>query len=121
MQCTSPTTLGFLLRRLSTANRRWDEALRRTGYPEPDDPSEKEFTDDDWALYGWADAWRCAVHWAEGELAQTPEYARNFTDVGFVTSSEPVVFQGELRPEQLETATRDLRSGFDERGGKAKR
>lgn len=95
-------------------------ALRREGYPYPDDPNEVEFDDDDWALYGWADAWRCAVHWAEGELAKTPEYRAQFTDVGFSTPAEPTVYQGELTVEQLESATRGLRSGFDARGGKSK-
>ena len=109
-----------LLPKLQAANRKWDLAVKRKGYPDPDDPNEKPFSEEDWVLFKWADAWRQVVHELEDELMKTPEWRQQYTDVGFTTTSEPTVYQGEMSPEALSQATRGLRSGFNERGGKAK-
>jgi len=51
-------------------------ALLRSGYR--DDPVEAErkdepFTEQDWVMYRWADAWRLIVHRYENKLDRTPE------------------------------------------------
>jgi hypothetical protein len=77
--------------------------MHRDGYR--DDPDEADalgepFTERDWVLYGWADAWRLMVHQIENELDLTPEAARFRASNGsFSSSTEPTYVEPEYHPE----------------------
>lgn len=79
----SATTVSFLVTRLIKADRRWSEAMDRPGYRDDPDEAQEEgspFTERDWELYGFADAWRAAVHAIEADLFSIPHYRQFWVD-----------------------------------------
>lgn len=112
-------TLTFLLKRLQSAESRWDRAMARPGYrDDPNDRAEIQelggWGETEWLRYGWADAWRLLVHKYENALDRLPEAARaRATSGGY--RSEPTVYVAEMDSVTLEQTTRVLRTG--DRGG----
>jgi hypothetical protein len=71
----SPETLK-IIKKIQFCEGRWMAAMKRPGYrDDPFEADEKEdpFTEQDWALYGWADSWRLLTHKYENLLDQTWE------------------------------------------------
>lgn len=66
-----PTT-QWLLKQMKAIDIKWERAIRRPSYK--DEPKEGEtFTPTETLSYWWADSWRRAFHWFEGELYQQPD------------------------------------------------
>jgi hypothetical protein len=100
--------------RLTKADDRWMSAMTRKGYrddPDEADAEGKPFTERDWGLYGWADAWRLAVHRIENELDKQPEMRRLAAEASAFASYEPTFAEAEMTVELLASQTRSLRSG----------
>lgn len=87
--------------------------MARKGYR--DDPFEADeegspFTEKDWNLYAWADAWRCAVHAIEKKLYDIPEVRRAYIEAKASEGKPtPVIFVSEQSVGALIRSTSDLR------------
>lgn len=89
-------------------------AMTRKGYrddPDEADAEGKPFTEADWGLYGWADAWRLMVHKIENELDRQPEMRRLAAEASAFGAYEPTYAEAEQTVELLASQTRSLRSG----------
>lgn len=99
----SLVTVAFVARRIRQAEIRWGAAMRRPGYrDDPNDPDDPEpFSEQDWALWGWADAWRSAVHRFENELDRLPEAARIRASHYAITEQAPTLYDQTHTTESL--------------------
>lgn len=96
----SATTCSFLANRLIKADARWSAAMAHPQYrdcPFEAQDEGKPFTDAEWALYGWADAWRLMVHRLEAALFQMPEVRQGWLD-SFVPEDGSVFYVAESVP-----------------------
>jgi beta-phosphoglucomutase-like phosphatase (HAD superfamily) len=78
-------TLDRLVATHKFADRRWEKALKRKGYPADDDAEEsalvgKPHTDEEKLCVFWADAWRRLLHAAEDELLKHPQVRRGVVE-----------------------------------------
>jgi hypothetical protein len=88
----SLTTVAFVARRIRTAETRWTEAMARPGYK--DDPEEEgPFSETDWALWSWADAWRLIVHRYEALLDALPEAAAVRAERYSIAAQNPTIYE----------------------------
>jgi len=115
LRSVTSTTLSFLLKRIQSAESRWDRAMARPGYrDDPNDVAEVRemgpWGAPEWLKYGWADAWRLLVHKYENALDRLPEAAR-FRAASGGYRSEPTVYVAEMDSVTLEQTTRVLRTG----------
>ena len=106
----SNTTLSFLSGRLAKADQRWLVAMKRPGYK--DDPQDEgPFSERDWDLWEWANAWRLEVHRIENELDELPEFRRQVAMASSFRAVEATYVEPLMNTEQLANHTKILRTG----------